>query len=120
VADTVAAPIEQQVNGVEGMLYLSSTSSGDGSYALTVTFEVGTDLDLAPGAGAEPRGDRRSRCCPRTCAARGCPTKKQSTNILLVVSLTSPDNSSTTCTSRTTPTLSMRDELGRVEGVGRT
>ena len=47
VADTVAAPIEQVVNGVENMLYMSSTSSVDGSYALTITFEIGTDLDIA-------------------------------------------------------------------------
>src|SRR5690242_4394835 len=47
VADTVAAPIEQQVNGTENMMYMSSTSSADGSYALTVTFEIGTDLDEA-------------------------------------------------------------------------
>ena len=47
IAETVAAPIEQEVNGVEGMIYMSSTSASDGSYSLTVTFEVGTDLDLA-------------------------------------------------------------------------
>src|SRR4051812_22886961 len=46
VADTVAVPIEQQVNGVERMLYMSSTSASDGSYVLTVTFDIGTDLDL--------------------------------------------------------------------------
>jgi HAE1 family hydrophobic/amphiphilic exporter-1 len=47
LAETVAAPIEQEVNGVEGMIYMSSTCANDGSYTLTVTFEVGTDLDMA-------------------------------------------------------------------------
>ena len=55
VMNTVALPLEQQVNGVQGMLYMQSTSASDGTYSLIVTFEIGTDLELRAGAGAEPR-----------------------------------------------------------------
>ena len=71
VADTVAAPIEQQVNGVEGMLYMSSQSGNDGSYTLTVTFDVGTDLNTALGHGAEPRDAGDAACCPRRSRTKG-------------------------------------------------
>ncbi len=117
VADTVAAPIEQQVNGVEGMLYLSSTSSGDGSYLLTVTFEVGTDLDLAQ-VQVQNRVATAEPLLPEDVRRQGLTTKKQSTNILLVVSLTSPDGSADELFLSNYATLAMRDELGRVEGVG--
>jgi len=60
VADTVAAPIEQQVVGVEGMLYMSSNGNNDGSYTLDVTFELGTNVNMAPGARAESRRHRRA------------------------------------------------------------
>ena len=65
VADTVAAPIEQQVVGVEDMLYMSSQSNNDGSYTLDVTFELGTDVEHGPGAGAEPRRHRRADAARR-------------------------------------------------------
>ena len=77
LSDTVAAPIEQEVNGVEGMLYMSSTCSSDGSYNLTVTFEVGTDLDIAQVlvqnrvAFAEPK-------LPQEVQRQGVTAKKQS------------------------------------------
>ncbi|NOT31947.1 MAG: efflux RND transporter permease subunit, partial [Planctomycetes bacterium] len=117
VADTVASPIEQQVNGVEGMLYLSSTSASDGSYALTITFEVGTDLDLAQ-VQVQNRVAIAEPLLPEDVRRQGLSTKKQSTSILLVVSLTSPDGSVDDVYLSNYATLSMRDELGRVEGVG--
>src|SRR3954454_16796798 len=90
LSDVVASPIEQEVNGVEGMLYMSSSCSSNGSYTLTVTFEVGTDLDKAQVliqnrvAIAQPR-------LPQEVQRQGITTKKQSTSIILVVGLISPD-----------------------------
>ncbi len=122
VANTVAAPIEQEVNGVEGMMYMSSTSSADGSYSLTVTFEIGTNLDQAQVlvqnrmSVAEPR-------LPEEVRRQGVTVKKQSPSILLVVSLTSPGKKE--IGGQPAPlflsnyaTLRLRDELSRVEGVG--
>jgi HAE1 family hydrophobic/amphiphilic exporter-1 len=85
VTDTVAAPIEQEVNGVEGMLYMSSISANDGSYVLTVTFELGTDVDMASVqvqnrvAIAEPR-------LPQEVRQQGVTTRKRSQSMLMVLS----------------------------------
>ena len=117
VADTVATPIEEQVNGVEGMLYMSSTSAADGSYKLTVTFEVGTNLDLAQVlvqnrvAIAQPQ-------LPDEVKRQGITTKKQSTNIILFVTLISPDGRYDSLYLSNYATLHVRDELSRVAGVG--
>jgi HAE1 family hydrophobic/amphiphilic exporter-1 len=117
VSDTVASPIEQQVNGVENMLYMSSVCSSDGTYALTVTFEIGTDLDQAQVlvqnlvAVAEPQ-------TPEEVRRQGITVKKQSTAIVIVASLTSENNRYSSLFLSNYANLRMRDELSRVPGVG--
>ena len=116
LADTVASPIEQEVNGVESMLYMSSTCSSDGSYKLTVTFEVGTDLDMAQVLVQNRVAIAHARL-PQEVQRQGH-AKKQSTNIILAVSLISPDNGTTDLYLSNYATLRVKDELSRIYGVG--
>ena len=117
LSDVVASPIEQEVNGVEGMIYMSSTCSSNGSYTLTVTFEVGTDLDKAQiliqnrVAVAQPR-------LPQEVQRQGITTKKQSTSIILVVGLISPDRRYDSLFLGNYATLRVKDTLSRINGVG--
>src|SRR6476659_1499098 len=94
VADTVAAPIEQQVVGVERMLYMSSQSNNDGSYSLDVTFEIGTDVNMAQ-VLVQNRVAIAEPVLPDVVRAIGVTTKKRSADILLCVSLYSEDNPGT-------------------------
>src|SRR5947199_10499229 len=91
VADTVAAPIEQQVVGVEGMLYMSSNSNNDGSYSLDVTFELGTDINMAQ-VLVQNRVAIEQPTLPDVTKAIGVTVKKRSPDILLVVSLEAEDD----------------------------
>ncbi len=117
VADTVASPIEEQVNGVEGMLYMSSVSAQDGSYALTVTFEVGTNLDIAQ-VLVQNRVAIAEPLLPDDVRRQGITTKKQSTNIVLFAVLTSPEERYDALYLSNYATLRVRDELARLDGVG--
>lgn len=117
LAETVAIPIEEQVNGVEGMLYMSSTCSNNGAYSLTVTFEIGTDLDMAA-VLVQNRVNIAEPSLPQEVKALGVTTKKQSTNMLLIASLTSPDNTYDSLYISNYITLRIKDELARIDGVG--
>lgn len=117
LASTVAQPIEEQVNGAEGMLYMSSTSTNNGEYILTVTFEVGTDLDMAQ-VLVQNRVSQAEALLPETVQRIGLTVEKQSTNILLFAALISPDDRYDDLYLSNYATLRIKDELSRIKGVG--
>jgi multidrug efflux pump subunit AcrB len=123
VADTVAAPIEQQVNGVEGMMYMSSQSSNDGSYTLDVTFQLGTDPNMAQ-VLVQNRVAIALPVLPDIPKAIGVTVKKRSPDILLAINLYSDDDPKTgkpyfdQLYMSNYATIRLLDEVARLEGVG--
>src|SRR3954454_24741434 len=117
VADTVAAPIEQQVNGVEGMMYMASQCANDGSYTLTVAFKPGSDLNISQ-VLVQNRESLAEPILPDLVKRRGISVKKKSPNVLLIVNLVSKDESRTNLELSNYATIQIRDELSRLPGVG--
>ncbi len=117
VAETVATPIEEQVNGVENMLYMSSQSTNDGNVNLTVTFRLGTNLDIAQ-VQVQNRVALALPQLPEDVRRFGVVVKKASPDLTLAVSIYSPDNSRDTLYLSNYATLQIRDELARLPGVG--
>ena len=116
IAQTVGIPIEQQVNGVDGMLYMSSTSSSSGTYQLTVTFEVGTDIDMAT-VLVQNRVNIALNSLPSEVVQQGVTVQKQSTNIVLFITLTGDENYDQLYLSNYAQ-LQLVDQLTRTPGVG--
>jgi multidrug efflux pump len=117
VADTVAAPIEQQVNGVEGMLYMSSQCTNDGTYTLTVTFQNGIDLNMAQ-VLVQNRVSLAQPILPDLVKRRGVTVKKKSPSVLMIVNLFSPDRTRDNLYLSNYATIQLKDELSRLKGVG--
>ncbi len=117
VAETVAAPIEQQVNGVEDMLYMSSQCTNDGNYSLGVTFRPGVDLNFAQ-VLVQNRVNLALPSLPDVVKQTGVTTRKRSPDILLIVSLYSPHGTRDNLYLSNYATIQVKDELARVEGVG--
>src|SRR5258708_22517913 len=118
VAATVVTPIEQQINGVENMIYLSSNSTGDGRFTISVSFDIGTNLDIAQVqvqnrvAIAQPR-------LPVDVRNIGVTVNKSSPYLMMVVHLVSPTKTRDALYISNYPTLEIKDALARLDGVGR-
>ncbi len=117
VAESVAAPIEQQVNGDEDMLYMSSQCTNDGQYSLGVTFKPGVNLNFAQ-VLVQNRVNLALPSLPDVVKQTGVTTRKRSPDILLIVSLYSPDGTRDNLFLSNYATIQLKDELARVEGVG--
>ncbi len=123
VADTIAAPIEQQINGVENMMYMSSQSNNDGSYNLTITFKLGVNLDAAQ-VIVQNRVDQALPLLPDAVKLTGVTVKKRSPSILLVVNIYSDIDPETNKPYHDQlylsnfATIQIKDVLARVDGVG--
>ena len=117
VAETVALPIEAEVNGVQDMIYMSSKSSDDGTYELVVTFEVGTDIDMAT-VLVQNRVAIATPKLPEEVTRQGVKTEKKSTAIVLMVNMISPSGQYSQLDLSNFIATNVKDELARLPGVG--
>lgn len=117
VAQTVGIPIEQQVNGVDGMLYMSSTSSSSGAYSLTITFAVGTDVDMAT-VQVQNRVSVAQSSLPEPVIVQGVTVQKQSSNIVMFLTMSARDSIYNGLYLTNYAKLNLVDQLTRVPGVG--
>ena len=117
IAQTVATPLEEQINGVENMQYMSSQATADGSMALTVTFKIGTDPEVAETA-VQNRISRATPRLPDVVRAIGVTTEKSSPDLTMVVHMVSTGDRYDTLYLRNYATLNVKDELLRVPGIG--
>jgi multidrug efflux pump len=117
IADTVATPLEEQINGTENMLYMSSQAASDGTLTLTVTFKLGTDANLAQQL-VQNRVNQALPRLPEVTRNLGVTTVKASPDFAVVVHLISPDNRYDTLYLRNYAVLNVKDQLSKIEGVG--